>query len=256
MPSSQWENQSSLPDFQSCTIYTPSVTSENTEIWEPTAAPRPPQSSRLVAGKSYIIQSVLSGQVITFWNGKVVLVPWSGQATQHITRWQCVDDGGWFGFRDPISYGLMAFSGSHICCREQNQESETTKFHVREVGDRTYHLLMPWRVSYSYSSLNLRPIGQSLSGNTVELRLVERSSSALEWRFIEVDPLVPSNSLVVPSNSFVVPIVYACWSFFVPLILSFIVFMLLFEGSSTELLRPQHNVYWNPRNPYVYRYYR
>ncbi|KAH7562522.1 hypothetical protein BM1_02042 [Bipolaris maydis] len=79
------------------------ATSKDPQKWENF------QSSIPWPGRTFIIRSHDTGQVITFLDGEIILDKPGGFGT---FRWRCVERRGWLGFRDPVSARYM---GVHLC---------------------------------------------------------------------------------------------------------------------------------------------
>lgn len=105
-----------------------------------------------------------------------------------MTRWQCVQNGGWLGFRDPASHHFLGYDKNEdLCCDARNQ-SVWENFCVRQRPDEGYLLLMihydNWtKIAWS----ELRPVGTTVEGGSGKLALVDEwQSDATAWRFIRV----------------------------------------------------------------------
>jgi hypothetical protein len=158
-------------------ICTPSATSENTTK----NATEMPQSSIPWPGRTFIIRSQLSGQVITFLDGEVVMDKPGGLGT---FRWRCVEKKGWMGFKDPASalylgrreYGLLA------CAVPHHREDEYMITRMRPDGGCV--LLV------RYHDESLRPFGvvanESGNGTKQKVMIVDWDSEGIVWDFIEV----------------------------------------------------------------------
>ncbi|PVH95777.1 hypothetical protein DM02DRAFT_689392 [Periconia macrospinosa] len=170
-----------ISDSPSTLIFTPAATTEPiSTATQSDAVPRT-RVSRPKAGSTFIIQSVKDKKVIAFWKGLVSLVEWDKPNTTIITRWECVERGGWFGFRDPVSYQFLGCDYDALVCRNTTQNNNES-FQVMERKEREYELLIP---SIKSSNLvGLRPV--AIGSPPAGLKVVNKSSEATVWRFIEL----------------------------------------------------------------------
>lgn len=174
------KEDASIAEPDTPTIYTPSTTTCDEK-----QQPQPQQGSRPIHGHSFLIQDVATEKVITFWKGEIVLVPVGGWV---MTRWECVEDRGWLGFRDPSSYKFLGFNENKLLHCKYEHHKLWERFQEREVDDRIYHLLMTdfkaWKERWQEAPL--WPIGIHSENEPPHLKLLGANSKPTRWRFIEV----------------------------------------------------------------------
>lgn len=159
-------------------ICTPSVSSENTTtgalsngILQP-SIPWP--------GRTFIIQSRKTGQVITFLDGEVVMDKAGGLGT---FRWRCVEQGGWIGFKDPASAQYLGYHEHAIlyCKTPHHRNNEYICPRMRPEGG--FVLLVR-------QDDHLRPLGvfvhESEKKIKLKVKIMDWSSEEIVWDFIEV----------------------------------------------------------------------
>ncbi|CAI6337932.1 unnamed protein product [Periconia digitata] len=154
-------------------------------------SPMPPdpdtQGHLLHPGFSYLIQSVATGKFITFAKGKIVLDPIAGYSS---TRWECIENDGWLGFRDPASYMLLGYienENEELGCQFTRHDI-CERFQVREVEERIYHMLVIHVENWGKQDrrFKLLPIVHSRKDGQDILIKTKSNSNAAAWRFIRV----------------------------------------------------------------------
>ncbi|KAF1919254.1 hypothetical protein BDU57DRAFT_135172 [Ampelomyces quisqualis] len=159
-------------------ICTPSATSENTTKNALTC--EIPRFSIPWPGRTFIIRSQTTAQVITFLDGEVILDKPGGLGTY---RWKCVETEGWMGFKDPASAQYLGFQehGLLFCRVPHHRRNEYMCTRMRPEGGCV--LL----VSYGDS---LCPVGvfAEETGNRVKpkIKVMDWDSEGIVWDFIEV----------------------------------------------------------------------
>ncbi|KAG8531236.1 uncharacterized protein KY384_004594 [Bacidia gigantensis] len=89
-------------------------------------------------GSTFLIRSVVSGNVITLLNGKVQLSKPGGQGSIY---WQCIEHKGRLSFRNPVSGQLLGFNEDHrglhrLCCNQiWHGKKEYFEARVKPSGD-------------------------------------------------------------------------------------------------------------------------
>lgn len=177
----------SIPDLENSTVYTPSSTSSSAaaSLDKQIGIRSPLISSIPRPGSSFLIQSAMTGKVITFQQGRVVL----GQLGGHnMTRWQCVENQGWLGFRDPASGMFLGYDENEELCCTVKKQSLWENFCVRQRPEGGYLLLMTHYPNWLMVLWQeLRPIGVKVNNGLENLRMVEDwKSDAIVWQFVEV----------------------------------------------------------------------
>jgi len=130
-------------------------------------------------GSTFIIRSVLTGRVLTFLDGKIVLAPPGGRGS---FRWKCVELKGWLGFRDTISGRFLGHNKvGRLCCSADRQQG-WENFCVRMTPDENYLLLMT-------HFERLWKIGLRVEGDVeklVKMNTADAEEAKIEWDFIKV----------------------------------------------------------------------
>ncbi|KAG9193760.1 hypothetical protein G6011_03795 [Alternaria panax] len=167
-----------VSESEAPTICTPSVTSDNTT--KDIQKCENSESSTPWPGRTYIIRSYESGQVITFLDGKIVLDKPGGLGT---FRWRCVEKKGWLGFRDPASARYLGYyqRGWIRCLVDHHQDWEYICPRKRPEGG---YLLL------ALVKEELVPLGvqtqESENGVEQKVKVVKWDSGDIVWDFIEV----------------------------------------------------------------------
>jgi hypothetical protein len=187
MALNQAEDAASIPDSEYPTVYTPSMTSPSlTGRLDKQDESQPlPSSSVPKSGSSFLIQSVATGKVITFQQGRIVLSPLGGH---NMTRWQCVENKGWLGFRDPASGMFLGYDNNEeLCCMVRRQDL-WENFCVRQRSEGGYLLLMTHYENWIMFFWNeLRPVGMKVENGSEKLAVVKDwKSDLIVWQFIKV----------------------------------------------------------------------
>ncbi len=112
-----------VAESDSSCLPTPSSTSHGT-ILDMSSHDIPqssPKSSAPWPNSTYIIRSVSTGKVITFRRGKIILAPLNGHSA---IRWECFEQKGFIGFRDPASYMNLGVdkNGELACSTDKSLE--------------------------------------------------------------------------------------------------------------------------------------
>ncbi|MCJ1382647.1 hypothetical protein MMC17_005760 [Xylographa soralifera] len=128
-------------------------------------------------GSTFIIRSVSSRQIITLLKGQVVLAPPGSFGSPH---WECVETGGWLGFRNVAAYGLLGRDAQGLLCCSAKLHREWEKFHIGSRSDGGYVLLMThWG--------KLRPVGIKEEKGEEKLAMIEDGkANVMVWEFVEV----------------------------------------------------------------------
>lgn len=90
-------------------------------------------------GSTFIIRSVSSRDIITLLKGRVVLEPPGSLGSPH---WECVETGGWLGFRNVASDGLLVRDQHRELCCIAKYHLECEQFHIGSRSEGGYVLLM------------------------------------------------------------------------------------------------------------------
>ncbi|CAI6337933.1 unnamed protein product [Periconia digitata] len=129
--------------------------------------------SKPAAGAVFMIEQVSTGHLVTLLNGEVQVIPKDELPTATASHWQCVEKDGWFGFRESASYRYLGIdSGAELehellVCKNKNH-TRHGMFQVREVGERTYQLLM-----VAHQVLGLAPICPLQRRKTTHIKWLE-----------------------------------------------------------------------------------
>lgn len=173
-----------VEDFDRSTVYTnPTPPESIVPDVSPFQSPRPSAVEASVPwpGSTYIVYSATTGEAIALRNGKVVLTAPSSLDSFH---WECVERGGWLGFRNPVSGKYLGFDEQgRLCCRA-DKHNLWEKFCVRARPDGGFILLMTW----GCGAEKLLPIGNR-KGDTKEMvaRVEGEASDGMVWRFGKVE---------------------------------------------------------------------
>ena len=123
------------------------------------------------AGFTYLIKSVMSQEVVTLFDGQIVLA----QPDRHGSQWRCVSDNGWLGFRNVTSGRFLGRDKDWRLCCEQTWHREWERFQVIERGVGEALIMRHWGV--------LRPVGMRAK----KLSMIENwESQEIIWEFIKV----------------------------------------------------------------------
>jgi hypothetical protein len=128
-------------------------------------------------GSTYVIRHDSSGHVLALLNGNVILVqPGNKRASIH---WECVENKGWLGFREPVSGLYLGYdmSGNLICQAKYQQGWEN--FVVRPRPDGGYVLFLThWE--------KLWPVGLRTDHDGETLAKMESGTgSEFAWEFVK-----------------------------------------------------------------------
>ena len=122
-------------------------------------------------GSTYLIKSAMSREVITLFEGQVVLALPDGRASQ----WRCISDNGWLGFRNVTSGRFLGHDKPWRLCCEQMWHREWERFQVRERGAGGVLVMKDWS--------ELLPIGMRAE----KLSMIKNwESQEIIWEFIQV----------------------------------------------------------------------
>jgi predicted RNA binding protein YcfA (HicA-like mRNA interferase family) len=159
------------------TILTPSMSSENIAEDAKTLANSAGhlESSVPQAGSSFILRHAVTDKVLTFQEGDIRL----GDVGGHYTfRWKCVENKGWFGFRDPASHMFLGHDDHGIIRCQVKHHKGFEEFCLRHVPGGGYNLLVK-------HGNELRPIGLKKDKKNT-LAKIDNWSEAIVWQFIKV----------------------------------------------------------------------
>ncbi|PVH95775.1 hypothetical protein DM02DRAFT_659818 [Periconia macrospinosa] len=171
-------------DSDSFTAYTPSATTNSAAIPHHPAISEPQMSSIPTPGLSFHIKCIETGKVITIQKGEVVLALESEQST----RWECVENHGFLGFRDPSSYNFLGYNNHEELCCKVRHHMLWERFHVKETKRGSYHISMTHYDNWIGLMLGgeLRPLGRFEKDGLEKIKLTADRGSAINWRFINV----------------------------------------------------------------------
>lgn len=177
----------SITDHESSTAYTPSATSESIITDSERAnTPQPPSNSSIPwPGSTYIIRSLSTGKAISFQQGQIVLSQLGGPDA---VRWQCVENGGWLGFKDPASAMFLGYDkNEELCCCARTQ-MEWENFCVRQRPEGGCVMLMSHYNNYfEFLFRKLRPVGIKSSNGLQKLATTPNwQDESTAWEFIKV----------------------------------------------------------------------
>lgn len=131
-------------------------------------------------GSAYIIRHSETGQVLTLLNGHVILEKPGGRG--HI-KWDCVENGGWLGFKNPISGKYLGEDGGKLVC-VAGYHKMCQHFVARPVPGGGYLLLMrqdgKW---FGGVGETLRAVGSKQCGIQT---IVGKSGVGVVWEFMKV----------------------------------------------------------------------
>ena len=128
-------------------------------------------------GSTFIIRSILSGEVITVYDGKVTLAPPGGRGSIH---WVCVETEGWIGFRNLVTGRYLGHDPKGRLCCSASKHRGWENFCVRSTPDGGYVLLMT-------HFEKLWPVGIKLEQGAAVLAKIENGSPrSIDWEFIKV----------------------------------------------------------------------
>ncbi|KAE9985025.1 hypothetical protein BLS_000052 [Venturia inaequalis] len=99
-------------------------------------------------GSTYIIRHSTTSQVLTLLDGQVVLEKPGGRG--HI-KWDCVENGGWLGFKNPISGKYLGEDKGELVCVVGYHKSPQ-HFVTRPVPNGGYLLLMRQDINWFFGS--------------------------------------------------------------------------------------------------------
>lgn len=127
-------------------------------------------------GNTFIITTTESPErVITFVDGLIVLAPPGGRGS---IRWDCIENKGWLGFRDPVSGRYLGHDkhGKLWCVVDKHDEWE--RFSARHKPEGGYVLLMKhWE--------KLLPVKVAQDGGKEIWRTETDGGDGTVWRFIK-----------------------------------------------------------------------
>ncbi|KAF2867938.1 hypothetical protein BDV95DRAFT_580934 [Massariosphaeria phaeospora] len=105
----------------------------------------PARSAVPWAGSTFIIRCMSTHKVLTLVGGRIMLAPRGGGAGT--IRWECVENHGWLGFRDPATHLFLGHSDHDMCCRAPHHD-EWERFIAQATPDGGYVLSMPhwWKL--------------------------------------------------------------------------------------------------------------
>lgn len=174
------EHPNILPiiDAKTESICTPSMTSDGTT--KDCEKGENFQSSVPWPGRTFIIQSQKTGDVITFLDGEITLDKPGGLGT---FRWRCFEKEGWLGFRDPSSARYLGYNerGWLHCAVTWHQDCEYICPRKRPEGGYILLVLV---------KMQLRPLGVSTektkNGTKHRIKIQDWNSDGIVWDFIEV----------------------------------------------------------------------
>lgn len=177
----------SIPDSEYPTVYTPSMTSPSLtgRLDKQDESQSLPSSSVPKPGSSFLIQSVVTGKVITFQQGRVVLSPMGGH---NMTRWQCVENKGWLGFQDPASGMFLGYDQNEELCCTVRWQKLWENFCVRQRPEGGHLLLMTHYENWTMIFWNeLRPVGIKVENGSEKLAVVgDWQSDSIVWQFVRI----------------------------------------------------------------------
>ncbi|KAF2497578.1 hypothetical protein BU16DRAFT_318274 [Lophium mytilinum] len=177
----------SSPDSEYATVYTPSTTSRSASdrLDKGDNVQSPLDSSVPSPGSSFLIQSVATGKVITFQQGRIVLGPLGSHS---MTRWRCVENKGWLGFQDPASGMFLGYDKNEELCCTASGQNIWENFSVRQKPEGGYLLLMTHYDNWIMLLWNdLRPVGIKVENGSEKLAVVEDwESDSTAWQFVRL----------------------------------------------------------------------
>ena len=174
-----WAAAPSIIESETWDICTPSASSEN--ITKNALGIEMPQSSSIPwPGRTFMIRSHKTGQVITFLDGEIVMDKPGGLGT---FKWRCVEEKGWMGFKDPASAQYLGHHehGVLFCKTPHHRNNEYICPRMRPEGG--FVLLVR-------QGDHLRPLSVFANESEKEIRrkvkIMDWSSEEIVWDFIEV----------------------------------------------------------------------
>jgi len=170
-----------IPDPDDSTVYTATTPPETVAADllddDPLGRAQPISSSVPWPGSTFIIRSVLTGDVITLVDGQLVLAKPGGGGSIH---WACVETKGWLGFRNTVSGTFLGHDVRGRLCCKATQHQGWENFCVRMRPEGGYILLM---THYE----RLWQVGIKVEQGVSRLaKIGEGGPDVIIWEFIEV----------------------------------------------------------------------
>ena len=172
-------NQDDQDDSTICTVITPPETVAIDPLNDRDVFGRAEPSFFLVPwpGSTFIILCITSGRVITLLGGKITLTPPGGRGSIY---WECVETGGWLGFRDTVSGMFLGHDANRNLRCSAKLHLPWEYFNVRMKPDGGCVLLMThfdklWHVGV-----------KTESGVEKLAKIAEGGSGGIAWEFVKV----------------------------------------------------------------------
>ena len=162
-----------ISELDDSSIYTPTTTTENV-----TSDLKDHASTSWVPshGSTVIIRSTSCGNVLTLLDGHIVLAPPSGRGS---ILWECVETGGWFGFRNCVSGKFICHGRDARLKCSAEQPHSLRHFTITPVPKGGYIMqMLDW--------WTLRPIVINAHNGLQMLgRTGNKLSEGIVWNFLE-----------------------------------------------------------------------
>lgn len=138
-------------------------------------------------GSTFIIRSVSCGRVITLLYDKVSLSYPDDRGSMH---WECVETGGWFGFRNCVTGNFLGYDKDGTLCCSAKEQKNWENFHYRWKPEGGFVLLMS-HVGSHWKDLwygrELWHVGVKMENGVEKLaKMGPGGSGGLAWEFSEV----------------------------------------------------------------------
>jgi hypothetical protein len=169
-------------DPNNSTVYTAitppeTVADDLLDNHDPFSGAKPSSSSVPWPGSTFIICSVLSGDVITLLDRQMVLARPGGRGSIH---WACVETKGWLGFQNPVSGRFLDHDITGRLCRSAERHLGWENFCVRMRPEGGYVLLMT-------HFERLWHVGIRVEHGVEKLAKIENwESDGIVWEFVKV----------------------------------------------------------------------
>ncbi|RDI84775.1 hypothetical protein Vi05172_g5336 [Venturia inaequalis] len=166
-----------------------SQSSTNTTVMTPPSSNGAPyivethstSSSTPWQGCTYIIRYSKTGEVLTFVDGEVVLEKPGGRGC---IKWDCVETGGWVGFKSPVSGRYIGQHDGELVC-DVDHHLWCEHFIARPVPEGGFVLLMrEGHESLDYLGGGLRVVGSKEVHGKKKVAKVD--GDAIIWDFVKV----------------------------------------------------------------------
>jgi hypothetical protein len=134
-------------------------------------------------GHLYIINSVVTGQVLTLLGGNLVMAKPGGRGSIH---WACVEKNGWLGFRNPVSGKFLGHDQEGNLRCSVDQQNNWERFCVRMKPEGGYVLYMTHYNDLWTVGLQEQKVDVKTDKKAAEKLAKSEKGEPIVWEFVKV----------------------------------------------------------------------